>query len=673
MQGQIASGQSAHLSGTAINNTQGQIIAATGETSLYGSGAISNQGGSVQGHTVFAQTNGALDNNGGHIQAAHNANVQAQSLNNTAGQIQAGSALQIATTGTTNNSSGQLTAGQSLSLQSGGELNNNSGRISSAGSADLLATQSLSNQSGHIVSAKAASVTASGINNASGSIHANSLSLKSKDASGNWQALHNHGGSIVAASQLQIDAGGISNSGAGRIITSQADSSMTLRSHGQDIANHASGDTGGILSAGTLNVDTRGQGSEGTLANATGYIGSGGAQRINAGAINNSGGLLTSDADMHLNSTAGISNDQSGRISVRGDLMMQAASNIRNEKSGTITSGGHTTLQVQDTLHNHGQIKGQHVRVEANALANYGEHIGQNMPQGQSDRGYIVGEETVALNVKNTIANQGGIHGKQATGISTQTLYNIGGGFIIGDQLYIKADTVHNQDDQAGKKGSALGARKELYIDAKNLNNQLGHRILSQESQLTLNVQNAVNNQGEIKAPQILIQTPTLTQHEGGYIVGDKTVALDIKNTFTNRGGVDGKEAIAILTPVLDNVGTGFVIGGELYIKADTVNNRARSCAPCMQPCMRPTTACTWCNRTSQMLRWSRPIHSSPTTKPGSAAPTCSMLWASKAMPFKSAWAMASTSSASSTSSCANSPGSGAWATTAAMTRNTAP
>ncbi|MDO4796129.1 MAG: filamentous hemagglutinin N-terminal domain-containing protein, partial [Brachymonas sp.] len=735
-QGQIASAQSVHASGADINNRQGLIIAATGDASLHSSGAIHNQGGSVQGQTVAIQASGALDNSSGHIQAASTASVQAQSLANTSGRVQAGQALNVTTVAALNNRAGQLTAGESLNLQSGAELNNQGGTISSAGSAQVAATQSLGNQGGQISSAGAATVTAAGIDNSQGTLQAQSLSLSSADTAGYWQGLNNHSGTIAAQQQLQVDAGGISNTGAGRLVAIQAGSSMILRSHGQDIANHASGETGGILSAGTLDVDMRGQGREGKLDNTTGYIGSGGAQRITAGLIHNNGGTLTSDADMQLHSTAagstpGISNAQSGRISVGGNLTMQAASdisnrrgkivaegdiaiqtpakldnaegeifagknllingarqtsnmpgqpqapnqagntnngsnangggsssggtvsneqgtlsaqgdvsiakallnnqggtvqsgknmvfdligdytynvndvlkfdgalylnspgtitnhglleggtaitvkarNIQNEKSGTITSGGNTTLQVQDTLHNHGWIKGQHVRVEANALANYGDYIGHTMPKGESDRGYIVGEKTVALDIKNTLVNQGGIDGKEATGIRTPSLYNFGDGFIIGDQLYIKADTVDNGHNEYVPR-SALGARKGLHITAKTIDNHQGNSILSREGLLTLDVQNAVNNWGNIKAPNIRIDAPVLTQHEGGYIVGDQTVALDIKNAFTNRGGVDGKEATAVRTPLLDNIGTGFVIGSKLYIEANTVNNRA--------------------------------------------------------------------------------------------------
>lgn len=620
-----------------------------------------------------------------------------------------------------------MTAGQSLNLQSGAELNNQGGTISSAGSAQITATLGLGNQGGHISSAGIATVSAAGIDNSKGALQAQSLTLSSTDAGGHWQVLNNHGGTIAAQQQLQVDAGGISNTGGGRLVASQAGSSMLLRSHGQDITNHASGEMGGILSAGTLEVDTRGPGSEGALDNTTGYIGSGGAQRITAGLIHNNGGTLTSDADMHLHGTAagstpGISNAQSGRISVGGDLTMQAASDISNRsgkivaegdigiqtpatldnhegeiiagknllingarqtsnmqgnlqapdqagntngansgsnanthgggngsgssgtvsneqgtlsaqgdvsiakallnnkggtvqsgkdmsfdligdytygvedvlkfdgalylnspgtitnhgllESGTITSGGNTTLQVQDTLHNHGWIKGQHVRVEANALANYGENIGNTMPKGHSDRGYIVGEKTVALDIKNAFTNRGGVDGKEASAVRTQLLDNIGAGFVIGTKLYIEANTVNNraEDTPANPADTGIGARRELHIKAQTLNNEQGRQILSQGGKLMLDVQGTIDNKGSITGPNVHVKAADLHQHADARIVSEDTTAVDVRNQLYNYGLINGFNT-GVRASKLLNIGTGRMFGDQLSIAAKELYN----------------------------------------------------------------------------------------------------
>ncbi|MGC9562207.1 filamentous hemagglutinin N-terminal domain-containing protein, partial [Brachymonas sp. M4Q-1] len=546
VQGQIGSqGGNAMLHAGVLSNRTGTIASAANTSVI--SQSLDNTGGLISGQNVAIDTQGqSFGNDSGVISAtAGSLAVRAGSASNQAGVLYAAGPLQW-TSGALNNHAGQIGSLGNVSLHMAGDFDNQGGlvqagqggaatlQITSAGSMDntagghvvstgdvsVTARGALDNQDGTVSSQADAQVIAAGVYNNGGRIAADTLSVQSQDTAGNAQVLTNQGGVIAANRSLNIESASLDNSHAGTLLTAQAGSTLNVHSHGQDIVNSQSGSTGGILAAGSLQLQTQG----GILDNANGgYVGAASAMDIQAVRIDNHGGVLAANGNMALITTAtsgvALDNSAQGLIQAQGsDIGIRAGSADISNRGGTILADGNLEVRTTGTVDNQG---------------------------GQMQAG-----QTLRISNSQNLGNSGGtLHAGQLLALDNTTVN--GGGALLSDRDVRISQTA----------GYTLAAGGQL----------------SANGSLTLSSQGDVVNQGVIQGGSaVSVSGANIDNQTGASITSGGSTTVSTGGSLTNRGLIDGSDT-RIDAGSLNNTGTGRIYGDYLSVRSGTLTNQAET------------------------------------------------------------------------------------------------
>jgi len=179
-----------------------------------------------------------------------------------------------------------------------------------------------------------------------------------------------------------------------------------------------------------------------------------------------------------------------------------------------------------------------------------------NAGQISSSSGNSGNNAGIQIAMAGDISNLGTIYSDSSANIQSATVLTNTGTLAAQDNLTINAQTLDNQSDALIAAG----------VNSNGSLNTTGNLNITASLQLT--------NDGIILAGNhASIIADSLNNTVDGEIVGQKSLHMDVDNTLTNRGLIDGA-GVLVKTDPLDNVGTGRIYGNQLAIVAQQINNR---------------------------------------------------------------------------------------------------
>ncbi|MEN4631654.1 hemagglutinin repeat-containing protein [Pantoea agglomerans] len=544
-QGALQASRNLQLTSASLNNQQGLIASTGGDATLKTREAIDNTQGRIEAGQQVTLRSQALDNQRGTL-LGHGVTIDTQQgeLNNTGGNLVARTDLSISS-GTTDNHSGLIQSGGDLTLDTHGQalINRDSGKAGIiSGGALALNSGDLDNQNGVIAAASAANIT-SGL-------------------------LTNIDGTLMSDGALTLKTGALDNQ-RGLLQSGQA---LSLDTHGAQLNNNASGDRGGIVARGDLQlstgklagdhgviqgqnlvIDTQGQAADfrSALLSASGEL------LLSSGALDNSGGRLQSGGDMQLNTHGeALNNAASGGV-IAGANLHISSSDLDNS-TGSLVSAGAMRLTSGGLNNVDGIINADHgLTLESSSVHNQrgllqsGEALSVNTQGGElnnrdsGERGGIVAGGDLLL-------SSGQIDGRS--------------GVMLGQNIRI--DT-HQQtfDHQQGQ----LGAKGILQLDSGLLNNRAGRIESGGDLQLDTHGNSLINREsgaagGLFSAGMLKLYSGALDNLRG-FITGHsgaQVVTGDINNQSGTLTG--GKGRLDLTSGELQNQGGLLQAGSDMTL-----------------------------------------------------------------------------------------------------------
>lgn len=499
-QGSIAGKSDASIQVKNLNNQDGQLIA-TGVLKLSAASLDNRQGGLLGSTKAMTLTVDELDNRGGEITTNSDLLLTGKKLDNSdGGKVFTSKALTLTVDQLLNRNKGLIDAGTLLKLQ-GRTLDNSGGELLSQQDTVLNLSGDFTNQLGKVSSEGALTV--------------------------NTAQLSNTGGSLSSAADLTLDSSGNVDNQAGRIVT---DGALVLKSTGLDNRQKGTLSGKGAVTVTTGDFDN----SSGSLSSAdtldlvagkvtnsdAGSIGSQGALTASVTGFDQQGGKLLSNTRLSLDLNHGQLNNINGVISAPGTLLLKQLNGVNNQ-GGTISSTEAFTLSADSLDNSNGKLlsnQGLTVRI-ANALDNVKGLIGAasiDLRAGSLNNsgGSLVSRGDLELTVDGLLRNDasGLISAAQALNISSADLNNQSGTLLGVSAVTLNAMALNNRD-----KG-LINSKGNLTLTATGLDS---------------------SNGGEVSAAGDIGLTLTSLTQNGGRLLGDQAVTLDLANgDLDNQNGL---------------------------------------------------------------------------------------------------------------------------------------
>lgn len=508
LDGGTTSAQQIALDAGSLSNRNGQLVqSGKGEMRLTTREGIDNQGGQLAANGNVALNAARLNNQSGKVIAAQDGSLKAQ------------------VSGAIDNRQGQLAASGHTQLRAD-KLDNRKGLVSAAtGNAEVTARQALDNRGGRIEAKQALQLTGTGLENQAGQVVGGALSL----ALGKG-ALNNQQGVIVASGDLGLSSG-VLNNDAGLL---QSAGNMNIDTQGAALSNRLSGETGGILSQGTLTIHS------GALDNSQGMLVGAGTTDLFTAQLDNSQGTLVGKQKLNIDSLA-LTNDggllQAGS-DARIDTHGQALSNRDSGKNGGISSLGKLTIAS-------GAVDNQ--------------------------AGFIASSGDLQLHGEQLDNRRGTLASEKQLSATARVINNQGGAIKSGQDMTLDAKELLDNSNLG-----VIGAGKKLQLDSAHLVNNQGTLVSAVAAKINFGL---LENQGGQLAAQTALELHgnSLNNNDGGLIQSGEGLDLTVER-LTNansgdKGGITSQGAMNLTTGVFDN-GQGVVIAGKgLQLDAEALLN----------------------------------------------------------------------------------------------------
>jgi filamentous hemagglutinin len=512
----------------------GASIIAAKQTLAINAEQIDNDAGMLSGGTGLTLiASGALINDVGAILSDASASVRAASLSNRAqGKISAADGLAIETgSGAIDNADGAIVSGHALI--NSGALDNTRGVIA-AKLGDLnIKTQgrTFNNDSGRL-QAKQNLILNSGVaSNRSGIISAQEVSFTSS-------AFDNGAGKIIAVHNLTGNTRTLNNS-AGLL---QSGGDLKLDTNGQLLVNADSGATGGILSAGALDIVA------GSLDNRSGVIASIGNTLISVSSVidNSRGGLISSGADSSIKA-AGI-NNFGARIEAARDLKLSSSGLLDNRAGSLIALGDISMTAAKIDNSANGLIDAYNVNAVSGLFSNAG--------------GTVNAAKNITIKATELDNTGGSVSAAGVAQVMTNTFKNDLGHLVGGNELQVATSSA--------APGGVMESKQNLTLTVNGDYDNTAS--LSAQENLSIIAAN-IRNSGTLKAGDTFTaNTGNLFNSGGIEAVNNRITAA---GTLTNTGLIDAADN-RITAAVLDNVGSGRIYGGAIDGSGQLQVNAAR-------------------------------------------------------------------------------------------------
>ncbi|PMQ09315.1 Toxin CdiA [Pseudomonas sp. AD21] len=499
-QGSIAGKSDASIKVKSLNNQDAQLIA-TGVLKLSAETLDNRHGGLLGSTKSMTLTVDELDNRGGEITTNSDLLLTGKKLDNSdGGKVFTSKALTLTVDQLLNRNKGLIDTGTLLKLQ-GRTLDNSGGELLSQQDMLLNLSGDFTNHLGNVSSEGALTVTSAQLSNTGGSL--SSAADLTLDSTGK---VDNQGGRIVTDSLLALKSTGLDNRQKG---TLSGKGAVTVTTGDFDNSN------GSLSSADTLDLVA------GQVTNSdAGSIGSQGALTASVTGFDQQGGKLLSNTRLSLDLNHGQLNNINGVISAPGTLLLKQLNGVNNQ-GGTISSTEAFTLTAQSLDNSNGKL-----------LSNQG----------------------LTLRIANALDNVKGLIGAASIDARAGSLNNSGGSLVSRGDLELTVDGLLRND-----ASGLISAAQALHIGSADLNNQSG--TLLGVSAVTLNAM-ALNNRdsglinskgnltltatgldssngGEVSAARDIDLTLTSLTQNGGRLLGDQAVTLDLANgDLDNQNGL---------------------------------------------------------------------------------------------------------------------------------------
>ncbi|MBC8999895.1 DUF637 domain-containing protein [Pseudomonas sp. N40(2020)] len=478
--GSIAGKSDAIVNARNVNNQKGKLVA-TGALEVHADVLDNRQTGLLGASKDLTLTVDDLDNRGGEISTNSNLMVTGKKLDNSdAGKIFSGKALTLTVDELINRNKGLISAATLLSVR-GQSLNNSGGELLSQQNTQLTLDGAFDNTQGKVSSEGTLGVKTAQLINIKGSLSsAADLTLESDGS------VDNQGGQIVTDGALSLNSRSLDNRKQG---TLSGKGAVTVTTGAFDNS------SGSLSSAATLNL-VAGQ----VTNNDAGSIGSQGALTASVSGLDQQGGKLFSNTRLSLDLNNGQLNNQNGLINAPGALLLKQLNGVNNQ-GGTISSGEAFTLAAQNLDNSNGKL-----------LSNQG----------------------LTLRIANALDNVKGLIGAASIDARAASLNNSGGSLVSRGDLELTVDGLLRNDDSG-----LISAAQALHIDSGELNNRDSGLIIS-KGNLTLTAKGLdSSNDGEVSASGDINLTLTSLTQNGGRLMGDKSVTVDLANgDLNNQNGL---------------------------------------------------------------------------------------------------------------------------------------
>ncbi|WP_380181722.1 hemagglutinin repeat-containing protein, partial [Kalamiella sp. sgz302252] len=545
-QGSMLAGHNLNLSASSLKNERGVISATGGEARLTTRQRIDNAKGRIEAQQQLTTQSLGLDNQGGTLLGKQlSVATQAGELNNASGNIVAQTALNL-DSGNLKNDAGLIQSGQALAINTHGAALTNT----DSGKAGIISGGTLTIASGDTDNSRGVIAAASDSNITSG-------------------ALVNADGVLMSDRALSLDTGATDNQ-RGLL---QAGDEFSLDTHGASLINSDSGERGGIVARGDLQLATGEiDGGKGFIQarniainthqqdfqHQGGILSSSGTLLLETGELNNQAGRIQSGSDMQLASGA-LDNQQSaqtGGIIAGGDLLLNSGDT--DNSTGAIVAAGDANINSGVLTNNHGTLAADKtLKLITNAVEN--QH-------GLLQAGDALSLDTQGAQLTNSDSGTtGGIIAGGDLLLSTGQI-NGGSGVILGQNVTV--DT-HQQtfDHQLGQ----LGARGVLQLDSGELNNRAG-RIEAAGDLLLDTHGNSLNNSdsgtagGLFSGGKLRLRSGNLNNQKGDLTgkAGTDIVAGDVNNQDGVLNG--GSGLLSLLSGKVENQGGLLQAGTDLLL-----------------------------------------------------------------------------------------------------------
>ncbi|WP_241020171.1 hemagglutinin repeat-containing protein [Burkholderia sp. Ac-20345] len=497
------------LTPAALINDHGRIAHAGSGTLTIGTGALSNQGGSIATNGALALTAAALSNQAGTLSAQRQATLGVQSLDNSAG--------------------GYIGA-DSITLKSHGAINNRAGTVE-ANHGVTVAADSLANDGGAIkaLGTDALSVTTTNAltNTAGGTIGGNG------DVSIQAGSADNSNGSLLAAQSLSVQSNGSFTNAAGLV---QSNGNLKVAALG------AVSNVGGEIEANGTTATLQLSGS--TIDNSDGRI-------VNIGT-----GATTIDGGASITNTNASGKAGAGTIGGNGDVSLTTQA-LTNAQGGQTLAGHDLALIVASSVNN-----GNGVLSAANKLTLTGANAALSNQGGSVHANGVLSLQTASIdNTSGKIGNDAGSGGSIA--IQTGTLSNSGGAIGSDQDLSLTAGTLTGDGSiVAGRNGS---------VSLTGDYTQTAANKLHANGDLNFTTSGKLTNQGVMDANGALTVSAANVENQSGADLNSASTTVNANGgTIDNAGRIEG-DTVTTHSATLNNTGT--VIGNNVTANAATINN----------------------------------------------------------------------------------------------------
>ncbi|NHX02229.1 filamentous hemagglutinin N-terminal domain-containing protein [Pseudomonas koreensis] len=499
-QGSIAGKSDASIQVKTLNNQNGKLIA-TGVLKLSAETLDNRQGGLLGSTKAMTLTVDELDNRGGEITTNSDLLLTGKKLDNSdGGKVFTSQALTLTVDQLLNRNKGLIDTGTLLKLQ-GRTLDNSGGELLSQQGMLLNLSGDFTNQLGKVSSEGALTVNSAQLSNTGGSL--SSAADLTLDSTGK---VDNQGGRIVTDGLLVLKSTGLDNRQKGTL-SGKGAVTVTTGDFDNSSGSLSSADTLDLVAGQVTNSDAGSIGSQGVLtASVTGF--------------DQQGGKLLSNTRLSLDLNHGQLNNINGVISAPGTLLLKQLNGVNNQ-GGTISSTEAFTLTAQSLDNSNGKLlsnQGLTLRI-ANALDNVKGLIGAasiDVRAGSlnNSSGSLVSRGDLELTVDGLLRNDasGLISAAQALNISSADLNNQSGTLLGVSAVTLNAMALNNRDS------GLINSKGNLKLTATSLDS---------------------SNGGEVSAAGDIDLTLTSLTQNGGRLLGDQAVTLDLANgDLDNQNGL---------------------------------------------------------------------------------------------------------------------------------------
>ncbi|WP_063545307.1 hemagglutinin repeat-containing protein [Pseudomonas putida] len=541
--------------GTLDNRQQGKVLSSRRMT-LEGGQLLNGGGGRITSQGALNAAWAQLDNQSGELSSLDVVTLNLGGLDNRGGRVLAASGLALSSSGNVDNRGGRITSQAALDLAASRLDNSQDGQVSGNGAVGVNVGR-LDQQGGRLTSLTELTLDLNHgqLDNRDGLISARQLQLRQ------LADVDNRAGEISSQRAFELVARGFDNS-AGQLYSEQAlDVRLDRLFSNQDGLVSGNGLTLQALALdnqrGTVTSDAGLVVSAGAaIDNRQGEISSAGTTQVHADTLDNRGGVLTASDTLQLTLAQALDNQQG--VLASGKAMSLQAASIDNRGQGEVLSDGSLQVKVAGLLDNQGQglFSGKQVMsIDAGQLDNRG--------------GRLSGKDLLTLRGERWDNRGGRIDALGALALTLGALDNSDQGLISG-----QAAVSYSGRELLNRLG-VFGAVGPLQLQVEHLDNSSGR--LSTSGDLDARVERLEQQAGTLMAQgNLTLRGASLDNRQGGVVAAGQDLRLFVESVDSRAGELSSTRALTLEGQRLDNSAGKVLAGTDLSLKVAQVINQTQ-------------------------------------------------------------------------------------------------